>query len=350
VQRRTRAVPADAAPLLPIQPSLERLASALGDRALVSYTAVDGTLHAVTVVGGRARLHALCGLADAERGASFLLAALRRCLDPGRPDGLRRRAWQAFREAAVDVDGQLARPLPETRDADEVVIVSPPGLQLLPWSALPWMAGRAVTLAPSVAAWFDAAAALPAAARRDAHVALVAGPRLAHATAEVDEVRCVYPSPLVLTGEAATVSATCGALDGAGTAHVAAHGHANLDNPLFSALELADGPLMTYDLERLGRVPALFVLSACDSLHGSACGEELLGMATALLHLGTRAVVGSVAPLPDEAARVLMLRLHRRLAAGDGVAEALRRARQDDAGDDPLLSAAAHAVLCMGAA
>jgi hypothetical protein len=34
-------------------------------------------------------------------------------------------------------------------------------------------------------------------------------------------------------------------------------------------------------------------------------GDELLGMATALLHLGTR-TVGIVAPLPDEPARVLM--------------------------------------------
>jgi CHAT domain-containing protein len=94
----------------------------------------------------------------------------------------------------------------------------------------------------------------------------------------------------------------------------------------------------------------MFVLSACDSLRGSACGEDLLGMASALLHLGSRAVVGSIAPLPDEAARVLMRRLHDRLAAGHRLADALRRARRDDEGDDLLLSAAAHAVLCMGAA
>jgi CHAT domain-containing protein len=222
------------------------------------------------------------------------------------------------------------------------------------------MADRAITVAPSVAAWYDAAtpaagpAEGPADGRADgpAHgrVALVAGPRLTHAVAEVDELGRTYREPLVLTGPAATVTATCAALDGAAIAHVAAHGHANLDNPLFSALELADGPLMTYDLERLDRVPALFVLSACDSLNGSACGEELLGMATALLHLGTRAVVGSVAPLPDEAALVLMRRLHAGLAAGHGVADALRRARQDGVEDDPLLAAGAHAVLCMGAA
>jgi CHAT domain-containing protein len=106
---------------------------------------------------------------------------------------------------------------------------------------------------------------------------------------------------------------------------------------------------MTYDLERLDRVPALFVLSACDSLNGTACGEELLGMATALLHLGSRAVVGSIAPLPDEAALVLMRRMHDRLAAGHGAADALRRARRDGTDDDPLLAAGAHALGCMGA-
>jgi CHAT domain-containing protein len=225
--------------------------------------------------------------------------------------------------------------------------VAPPWLQLLPWSALPSLADRAVTIAPSVAAWFEAAADQ---VTPDGHVALVAGPRLVHATAEVDELGSAYPEPRVLTGSAATVAATCTALDGAAIAHVAAHGHTNLDNPLFSALELADGLRRTYDLERLRRVPAMFVLSACDSLRGSACGEDLLGMASALLHLGSRAVVGSIAPLPDEAARVLMRRLHDRLAAGHRLADALRRARRDDEGDDLLLSAAAHAVLCMGAA
>jgi hypothetical protein len=38
------------------------------------------------------------------------------------------------------------------------------------------------------------------------------------------------------------------------------------------------------------------------------------------------------------------------LAAGQPVADALRCARLEAADDDPLLSAGAHAVLCMGAA
>lgn len=36
------------------------------------------------------------------------------------------------------------------------------------------------------------------------------------------------------------------------------------DNPLFSALQLADGPLTVYDLERLRAAPRDMILSACD--------------------------------------------------------------------------------------
>ena len=57
---------------------------------------------------------------------------------------------------------------------------------------------------------------------------------------------------------------------------------------LFSRLDLADGPLMAYDIQQLDSVPALITLSACDV--GRAVvrsGDEHLGFTAALLYAGT---------------------------------------------------------------
>ena len=69
----------------------------------------------------------------------------------------------------------------------------------------------------------------------------------------------------MLTGEAATAAAVLAALPHAGIAHLAAHGTFRRDNPLFSSLRLADGPLTVYDLQTLPGVPELVILAACDS-------------------------------------------------------------------------------------
>lgn len=43
-------------------------------------------------------------------------------------------------------------------------------------------------------------------------------------------------------------------LSTAGVAHLAAHGRLSAENPLFSEIAPADGPLIAYDLEQLPRV------------------------------------------------------------------------------------------------
>ena len=79
-----------------------------------------------------------------------------------------------------------------------------------------------------------------------------------------------------------------GALDGADSVHVAAHGRFRDDNPLFCSLELADGNVTVYDLERLRKVPQRIVLSSCESgLSAVHAGDELMGFTAALFALGT---------------------------------------------------------------
>jgi CHAT domain-containing protein len=72
-------------------------------------------------------------------------------------------------------------------------------------------------------------------------------------------------------------------------------------------------------------------------------------MATALLHLGARTVIGSLTPLPDITARTVMAELHRYLAAGYTPAAALQHARDSVSGAGGLGLATAGTLLCMGA-
>jgi len=139
-------------------------------------------------------------------------------------------------------------------------------------------------------------------------------------------------------------------LDGATLAHVAAHGRFRPDSPLFSSLEMADGPLTVHDLERLQVAPYRLVLSACESGVLAPVGaDELLGLASALFSIGTAGLVCSIAEVNDDATAALMLDLHDHLTsnADGGLAGALLAARRAAQGD-PTREATAAAFLALG--
>jgi CHAT domain-containing protein len=233
---------------------------------------------------------------------------------------------------------------------DRPLVVVPTGqLRSTPWSLLPGCAGRTITVAPSAALWLRAARR-PRERSDTGRVVLVSGPGLDGAAAEIDQLALAYPAALRLAGAAATVDAALSALDGADVAHIAAHGRLRGDNPLFSALQLADGPLTVYDLERLSNAPRLVLLPACQSGVGSElAGDEVLGLTAALFALGTRTAVATVIPVPDEATRPLMLALHDGLRSGLSTADALAAAQAAVDPDDPAEFATAAGFVCYGA-
>ncbi|WP_233520833.1 CHAT domain-containing protein [Streptomyces sp. CCM_MD2014] len=140
--------------------------------------------------------------------------------------------------------------------------------------------------------------------------------------------------PTVLEGDEARVPTVLRELDGAALAHIAAHGTFRADSPLFSSLRMADGPLIVHDFERLDRSPYRIILPCCDTARFASVGaDELLGLVTALLPLGTAGVVACTAPVSDAAVVPLMLALHKGLDAGLSLAEALRDARASLPGD-----------------
>jgi CHAT domain-containing protein len=92
------------------------------------------------------------------------------------------------------------------------------------------------------------------------------------------------------------------------------------------------------------------VLSACDSgFSDTHAGEELMGLGSALISLGTRSLVASVGLVPDsDATRELMIGFHRGLNASLGPAEALSQA-QVMIDHTPAGYVAAASFVCIGA-
>ena len=260
-------------------------------------------------------------------------------------------ARAAAERAAERLDAAIFGPLRSTVTGAALVVVPTGALHAVPWAALPTAAVVPVTVAPSSAVWLRAAnrAAANRAAATGAtlpKVVLAAGPGLTAAEAEITSLASGYAAPTVLVGEAATAAAVFDALDGADLAHVSAHGRLRTDNPLFSALQLSDGDLTVYDLERLERAPTTVLLPACQSgVAAVRAGDEVMGLVSALLALGSLHVIATVTAVPDETTATLMLGVHAELRRGTDPATALLAARRRlDLGDH---SAYATAVGCV---
>jgi tetratricopeptide (TPR) repeat protein len=320
------------------------LLAGLGETQLIEIVEIDGTLHVLLCARGRVR-HFLAGqTADAVRAAEFGRFALRR-LARARPGSDPDSALAILTTAGPRLEDALIGPAARHLGDGPVVIVPPGLLHAIPWALLPSLTGREFSVAPSARAWLHARATRPPARR---HVLLASGPGLVTGGAEVPLVSPLYPDVTVLSGAQATAERVLAGLDGAWLGHIAAHGTFRADSPLFSSLRLHDGPLTVYDFEQLGRAPYRLVLSSCDSgMLAPAGADELLGLASSLLPLGTAGIVAGVVQLNDHALVPLMVHLHECVAAGQSLAEAACSVRRDAAAD-PAQRAAALALLTLG--
>lgn len=341
--RLERAVRAEHHTLAPSTEEAQRPATAeevvagVGDGCLVELVDVDGVLHVLVVHDGRVRRR-VAGKAAEVAELLGPTAMLMRRASRGRTTPTAEMG-QRLQEAIL---GEAVRLLPD----GPVVLAPTARLHGLPWALLPALADRPFSVVPSAGQWLRARSVRRPRARR---TALVTGPGLATGGAEVPVLAERYPDAVLLDGNDATVEATLEAIDGADLVHLAAHGRFRADSPLFSALELGDGPLVVHDLERLKRAPYRVVLSACESGVLAPVGaEELLGLAAALISLGTSGLVCSVADVNDDATARLMVRLHEELAAGADPAAALLATRRSMA-DDPVAAATSAAFVALGA-
>jgi tetratricopeptide (TPR) repeat protein len=329
----------------PAQVSIAELLAELGPAQLVEIVDVDGTLHVLVCGAGRVR-HVTAGRTeDAIRDGDFVRFALRR-LARGRPGADPVSALAVLKAAGPRLQATLLGPAVRYLGDGPAVIVPPGKLYAIPWALLPELGGRVFSVAPSAGAWLRARSAPPP---RRRHVTLVRGPGLVTDGAEVPLLAPLYDDVKVLAGGEATTEQVLSALDGAWLAHVAAHGTFRADSPLFSSLRMHDGLLSVYDFEQLRRAPHRLVLSSCDSGVLAPVGaDELLGLVSSLLPLGTAGIIASVVQLNDYAVVPMMVDLHRHLSAGRTLAESMCSVRREVTGD-PVQQATAASLLALGA-
>ncbi|MEV7970073.1 CHAT domain-containing protein [Sphaerisporangium sp. NPDC088356] len=330
----------------------------LGDHRLAEIVDVGGDVHVLLCGGGRVRRFQAGRTADAATEIVHVRAALRRlAYERTRRDGgataarrAEERAAERFRlleSGARRLQDMLLGPAAGHLGQGPVVMVPPGRLHGVPWAALPALRDRVLGVSPSAGAWLRAGEVPPPAG---ADVVLVRGPGLATFGAEVPSLAGLYGEATVLEGGSATAPAVLKAIDGSLLAHIAAHGTFRADSPMFSSLRMDDGELTVHDVERLNRAPYRIVLPSCDSGVMEPVGaDELLGLAAALLPLGTAGIVASLVPVSDQAAVPLMMSLHEGLRAGMGMPEALRDARRA-LPRDPLHQATGWSFTAIGAA
>ena len=317
LRRRTRSVShqggSDTRPA-----DVKRIAAALGPRCLIEYATVAETLVALVLEDGECRLVQVGPASEARRAVAALRLELR--ADPLEADP------SALRHAAAAVERFVLAPLASAVTSAGTVIVPDGPVASVPWGVLPGLADVDVVVAPSATSWLEGDRRLGG-LLSETSVAVVAGPGLRHAEDEARAVASVWgEQAVVICGEDATVERVLAAMNDAVIVHIAAHGSFRSDNPLLSAIRLADGPLTGYDLARFRAPPSLVVLSCCDTgMSDSETGA--LGLSGLLVGAGVAGSVASVAPVSDDSSKDFMLPFHRALRMGCHPAHALSQGR-----------------------
>lgn len=317
--------------------ALSDLQEVLGqdDAVLVAHVVVRSRVTALVVTPGTAQVVDLGDLAPLGDHLDALTSDLTMAA-AHRDDVLAAPLRAALLARLRVVADQLVTPLVDLLGDRRVVLTPSGALAGTPWSLLPGFVGRPLTIPPSATRWLELRQPPHA---RPSRVGLVAGPNVARGEEEVCRAAAAWSGAHVLRGDAATASRVAELAAGVDVLHLAGHGRHTGENPLFSAVELADGPWFGYDIDLLARTPNTVVLSACELGRVSVrYGEEAIGMSAAWLHAGARTVLSSPVLIADDVACEALAAWHALVAAGSSPADALAEA---SAGADdvvPLLS------------
>lgn len=167
----------------------------------------------------------------------------------------------------------------------------------------------------------------PRVRRNSSPRAIVLASAIDEADREIAEIRAIWGGARVTIVDANERDVRAAATRAA-IVHIAAHGVYDEGDPLQSHLLFGSDQLTAREMLRLRLPSSLVVLSACEMGVGRpAAGEGLVGMPWALLLAGASAVVAGTWDVDSESTAKLMVAFHRRLAAGDAPAAALRSAQ-----------------------
>jgi tetratricopeptide (TPR) repeat protein len=298
------------------------------DRTVLNLALVRGTVMAVRVDRSGSRLFELGAVDEVLEHARRVRADQEVLANPLIPPPLHDAALRSLTRGLAWLDRTL---LQAAGVEGPVYVAARDRFVSLPWASLPSRRGTSTV----VNSWV----ARGAADWKPGPGLVVAGPDLRHAAAEAAAVAGVWGTgTAVLTGADATCDTVASAVGGVPIVHLAAHGSHEPDNPVFSSVRLADGPLFAHELDGRDLTHSVVVLSACDVGGVSVRqGGEPLGLTSVLLRMGARAVVASVAPLRDDVAVRVMPALHSALRDGLRPGQALARAVADEPEPVPLV-------------
>jgi tetratricopeptide (TPR) repeat protein len=183
--------------------SVEELFRRLGqERQLVEFVEADGWISAVVVSPNRCRLRRLCSVAEVRSSLDGVMFALGRLAREGASPASTSASSDALSDGLTRLDDLLIRPLALT--ATELVIVPTGALHNVPWGGLDGLRVLGLSVATSARRW------TPHVDRIDGSttIAVITGPELADAGAEVAAVRSNHPATLELTGTSASVASS----------------------------------------------------------------------------------------------------------------------------------------------
>ena len=302
--------------------------------ALVEYAALDDELLAFVITRDKVHvarnLTTLATIAENLKALRFQIETLR-----FGARAIRRHLTTLTQKINVylrQLYDQLIRPLEQTLEQRNLIIVPYGALHYLPFHALHdgdnYLIERAeISYAPS-------AAILQQCLERGEHSlnrALLLGvsdeqtPRI---TNEIQSLREVFFEAAVFVGESATTDSLRRTSANIDVVHLACHGQFRSDNPLFSALRLADGWFTVRDAYSLKLDPALVTLSACETgANVIAPGDELIGLARGFFSAGARSVLLSLWMVDDESTEQMMVNFYHEATAGRSLSASLRAAQ-----------------------
>jgi CHAT domain-containing protein len=156
----------------------------------------------------------------------------------------------------------------------------------------------------------------------------VTDPSIPHVIEEVNGISYLLGQVSLYTGAQATLERLQTDAGRSKLIHIASHGLFRADNPLFSALRLADGWLNVNDIYDLKLKARLVTLSGCETGMGLVAeGDELIGLSRAFFYAGAPSLVVSLWAVSDESTALLMKQFYEALQSGYCVAESLRCAQ-----------------------
>ena len=112
--------------------------------------------------------------------------------------------------------------------------------------------------------------------------------------------------------------------------HYSGHAYLRSDNPFYSYLALADGPLFAADFRLKNSQVELVTLAACRSGEQVALsGEESTGLVRSLLEMGARNVIAGHWPVADESTAFWMNEFYSGYFGNESISDAAARASRN---------------------